>query len=40
LATLAAAARARHLKGWAAYTDELLAWQRTLRHRSLEAGRA
>jgi glycosyltransferase involved in cell wall biosynthesis len=30
-AALATAARARRLKGWAAYTDELLAWQRTLR---------
>jgi len=34
LAALATAASARQLKGWAAYTDELLAWQRTLRRRS------
>jgi glycosyltransferase involved in cell wall biosynthesis len=33
LATLAAAASARRLKGWAAYTDELLAWQRTVHRR-------
>jgi glycosyltransferase involved in cell wall biosynthesis len=33
LATLATAASARRIKSWAAYTDELLAWQRTL-HRS------
>jgi glycosyltransferase involved in cell wall biosynthesis len=33
LAALATAASARRLKSWAAYTDELLAWQRTLRHR-------
>jgi len=33
LAALAAAASSRHLKGWAAYTDELLAWQRTLHRR-------
>jgi len=33
LAALATAASARQLKGWAAYTDELLAWQCTLRHR-------
>jgi hypothetical protein len=33
LATLTAAASARRLKRWAAYTDELLAWQCTLRHR-------
>jgi len=34
LTALATAARARQLKGWAAYSDELLAWQRTLRRRS------
>ena len=34
LAALATAASARQLKGWAAYTDELLAWQRTLHRRS------
>jgi len=30
-AALASAARVRRVKSWAAYTDELLAWQRTLR---------
>jgi len=34
LAALATAASSRRLKGWTAYTDELLAWQRTLRHRT------
>jgi glycosyltransferase involved in cell wall biosynthesis len=34
LAALATTARARQLKSWATYTDELLAWQRTLRRRS------
>ena len=37
LAALASAAGARRLKSWATYTDELLAWQRTLRRRSLGA---
>jgi glycosyltransferase involved in cell wall biosynthesis len=32
LASFATAASARRLKGWVAYADELLAWQRTLRH--------
>ncbi|HTZ20560.1 MAG TPA: glycosyltransferase [Opitutaceae bacterium] len=34
LAALATAASARQLKSWGAYTDELLAWQRTLHRRS------
>jgi hypothetical protein len=40
MAALATAAGNRRLKSWAAYTDELLAWQRTVRHRSLGADRA